>query len=37
MRKGLNGRKKLVSERPKTKLAGSKFLKRSNCYSIKMN
>ena len=28
---------KLVGERPKTKLAESKLLKRINCYSIKMN
>ena len=29
--------KKLVSERTKTKLAESQFLKRSNCHSVKMN
>ena len=29
--------KKLVIEGPKTKLAESQFLKRSNCHSIKMN
>ena len=37
LREGPNERKKLVSERPKTKLAESQFLKRNNCHSIKRN
>ena len=36
MREGPNGRKKLVGQGPKTKLAESQFLKRNICHSVKM-